>query len=112
MAKIALRVVRKFIEKQRPAAILVTYEYTTDQVDASSFSAALVKYFEEELDGVMVAKSCYAIPNNIPLSRILANIDKITGGAVVVYAFPFRSWEGSGNPKANEWLDEYVPRIS
>ena len=110
VAKIALRVVRKFIEKERPTAILVTYDLNTAQVETSVLENALVEYLAQELDGVMVAKSCYAIPNNIPLSRILASIDKITNATAIIYAFPFRSWEGTGNPKATEWLEEYVPK--
>jgi hypothetical protein len=111
VAKIALRVVTKFIEKQRPAAILLTFDCNAEPEKEPSLDSALVAYLEEELDGVMIAKSSYAIPNNVPLSRVLANIERITSGALIVYAFPFRSWEGSGNTKANDWLDEYVPRI-
>ena len=111
VAKIALRVVRKFMEKERPTAILITYDLNSEQLETSSLENTLIEYLGQELDGVMVAKSCYAIPTNVPLSRILAHIDKITNGAATIYAFPFRSWEGTGNPKATEWLDEYVPRI-
>ncbi len=112
VAKIALRVVKKYIEKHRPTAVLITFEFNSEEVEIPPSISSLVEYLEGELDGVMVSKSCYAIPDNVPLTRILANIDKLTNGAAVVYAFPFRSWEGSGNPKASDWLDEYVPKLS
>lgn len=112
VAEIALRVVRKFLEKQRPTAILVTFELKSDKDEDSRFRDALVKYLEEDLDGVKVATSSYAIPSNNPLNQILAKIEKITEGSIIVYAFPFRTWEGSGNLKTNEWLDEYVPKVA
>ena len=112
VAKIALRVVRKFLEKQRPTAILVTFDLETHDGSDAQFRDALVKYLEEDLDGVMVAKSSYAVPSNIPARQILTKIDKITEGTSIAYAFPFRTWQGSGNPKANDWLDEYVPKVN
>lgn len=111
VAEIALRVVREYFEKQRPKAVLVTCDLIADNGGESSFRDVLIKYLEQDLDGVKVAAASYALPGNIPVSQILATIEKITEGSSAVYAFPFRTWQGSGNSKADDWLDEYVPKV-
>jgi hypothetical protein len=97
---------------KRPAAILVTYDFDTNDNRDSPYKDELIKYLDKTLGGVMVTQSSYAVPYNTAVSDIIAKIGRITHQSITVYAFPFESWDGYGSATADEWFEKNnVPNI-
>ena len=92
---------------KRPAAILIAFDFNTNDNRESPYRDELVKYLGETLGGVMVTQSSYAIPYSIAVSDIIARIGKITHDSITVYAFPVQNWEGYGNAIADEWFQKH-----
>ena len=92
---------------KRPPAVLITFDFNTNDNRESPYRDELIKYLEETLGGVMVTQSSYAVPYGSAVIDTIAQIERITHDSITVYAFPVQKWYGHGNAMADEWLEKH-----
>ena len=92
---------------KRPPAVLITFDFNTNDNRESPYREELIKYLEETLGGVMVTQSSYAVPYSGAVIDIIAKIGQITHDSITAYAFPVQNWYGHGNAIADEWFQRH-----
>ncbi len=92
---------------KRHTAVVVMFDFDTDDNRDSPYRNELVRYLEGTLGGVMVTQSSYAVPYNTTVIDIIAKIGQITHDSITAYAFPVQNWYGHGNAIADEWFQKH-----